>query len=76
VVQHRIVKHLENARAEGRRVISSTTEDLLASLERVVTVHYVELRKAVLVPGGGNEGSQLMGHGTVNADDLDATLKR
>jgi hypothetical protein len=48
----------------------------LASLERVITVHDVKLGKAWLEPVCGDEGAQLMGRGSVDAEDLHATLKR
>jgi len=66
-LQHRVLEHLENARAEDGNVVAARREDFLASLERVITVHDVKLSKAGLVPVCGNEGRQPMGWGTVDA---------
>ena len=76
MLQHRILEHLENARAEDGTVVGATWEDFLASLERVITVHDVKLGKARLEPVCSDEGAQLMGRGSVDAEDLHATLKR
>ena len=67
VLQHRVLEHLENARAEDGSVVGARREDFLASLERVITVHDVKLSKAGLVPVSGHKGPQLMGWGTVDA---------
>ena len=48
----------------------------MASLERIITIHDVKLGKARLEPVCGDEGAQLMGRGSIDADDLHATLKR
>jgi hypothetical protein len=76
MLQHRILEHLENAQGEDATVIGATWEDFLASLERVITVHDVKLGKARLEPVCGDEGAQLMGRGSVDAEDLHAILKR
>jgi hypothetical protein len=75
-LDHRVLEHLENARAKDGSVVGARREDLLASLECVITVHDVKLGKAGLVPGSGNEGAQFMGSGSVDAEDLHTTLKR
>ena len=73
VPEERILEHGENARAEDGGAVSASRKDFLASPERVITVNDVKLGKAGLVPGVGNEGAQLMGSGSVDAEDLDAT---
>jgi hypothetical protein len=70
MLQHRILEHLEDARAEDGTVVGATWEVFLASLERVITVHDVKLGKARLEPACGDEGGQLMGRGSVDAEDL------
>jgi len=76
VLEERILEHAENARAEDWGAVGASRKDFLASLERVITVHNVDLRKAGFVLAAGKKGSQLMGHDTVDFKDLDATLKR
>jgi len=73
VLEERILEHAKNAWAEDGGAVSASRKDFLASLERVITVNDVKLGKAGLVPGVGNEGAQLMGSGSVDAEDLDAT---
>lgn len=57
----------------GRSVVSETRHNFEALLERIITVNDVKLGKAGLVSGVGNEGAQLMGSGSVDAEDLDTT---
>jgi hypothetical protein len=57
VMEERILEHAENARAEDGCTVSTSRKDVLASLERVITVNDVKLGKAGLVPGVGNEGA-------------------
>jgi len=73
VLEERILGHAENAWAEDGCAVSASRKDFLASLERVITVNDVKVGKAGLVPGIGNEGAQLIGSGSVDAEDLDAT---
>jgi hypothetical protein len=75
VVEEKFLGRAENARAEDGCAVSASRKDFLVSLERVITVNDVKVGKAGLVPGIGNEGAQLMGSGSVDAEDLDATQK-
>ncbi len=67
VLEERILEHTKNARPDCGIIIAATRHDFCASLERVITVHDVQLGKAGLVPVVGDEGAQAMGDGPVDA---------
>jgi hypothetical protein len=75
-LDHGVLEHLEDARAKDGSVVAARRKYFLASLECIITVHDVKLGEAGLVPVSGNEGAQLMGRGSVDAEDLHTTLKR